>query len=197
MAVIVASVWFWDGCGGEGGRMECKDREVNNERLWLPLRSCSETSPWTRRGSLPSMDTTTFRPSSRPSCFSSGDRTHSSPVRDLIPSANESENKKKNCTLELRCGLPSPPRSATGEAWHDIMLACLGGKPCDPMSGNTEPECGSQFAYLYFVSFIFFCSFLVSGQTSHERLSVLGSAHRCYFFLLMKNFRHSYRRLYR
>lgn len=77
----------------------------------------------------------------------------------------------------------SPPRSATGEAWHDIMLACLGGKPCDPMSGNTEPECGSQFAYLYFVSFIFFCSFLVSGQTSHEHLSVLGSAHPGVIFL--------------
>uniref|UniRef100_A0A7N8XPT5 Calcium channel, voltage-dependent, P/Q type, alpha 1A subunit, b n=1 Tax=Mastacembelus armatus TaxID=205130 RepID=A0A7N8XPT5_9TELE len=52
-------------------------------------------------------------------------------------------------------------RSATGEAWHEIMLACLGGKECDPLSGNTEPECGSQFAYLYFVSFIFFCSFLM------------------------------------
>ncbi|XP_035510971.1 voltage-dependent P/Q-type calcium channel subunit alpha-1A [Morone saxatilis] len=52
-------------------------------------------------------------------------------------------------------------RSATGEAWHEIMLACLGGKECDPLSGNTDPECGSQFAYLYFVSFIFFCSFLM------------------------------------
>ncbi|XP_078140636.1 voltage-dependent P/Q-type calcium channel subunit alpha-1A [Centroberyx gerrardi] len=52
-------------------------------------------------------------------------------------------------------------RSATGEAWHEIMLACLGGKECDPLSGNTEAECGSQFAYLYFVSFIFFCSFLM------------------------------------
>nr|XP_020443967.1 voltage-dependent P/Q-type calcium channel subunit alpha-1A-like isoform X2 [Monopterus albus] len=52
-------------------------------------------------------------------------------------------------------------RSATGEAWHEIMLACLGGNNCDPLSGNTEPECGSQFAYLYFVSFIFFCSFLM------------------------------------
>lgn len=41
------------------------------------------------------------------------------------------------------------------------MLWCLGNKECDPLSGNTEPECGSQFAYLYFVSFIFFCSFLV------------------------------------
>ncbi|XP_034151303.1 voltage-dependent P/Q-type calcium channel subunit alpha-1A isoform X5 [Esox lucius] len=52
-------------------------------------------------------------------------------------------------------------RSATGEAWHDIMLSCLGGKQCDPLAGNTQPECGSQFAYLYFVSFIFFCSFLM------------------------------------
>ncbi|XP_057716493.1 voltage-dependent P/Q-type calcium channel subunit alpha-1A isoform X9 [Corythoichthys intestinalis] len=52
-------------------------------------------------------------------------------------------------------------RSATGEAWHEIMLACLGGQQCDELSGNTEPECGSQVAYLYFVSFIFFCSFLM------------------------------------
>uniref|UniRef100_A0A8C7XQ77 Voltage-dependent P/Q-type calcium channel subunit alpha-1A n=1 Tax=Oryzias sinensis TaxID=183150 RepID=A0A8C7XQ77_9TELE len=52
-------------------------------------------------------------------------------------------------------------RSATGEAWHEIMLACLGGKECDPLSTNTGPECGSQVAYLYFVSFIFFCSFLM------------------------------------
>lgn len=55
-------------------------------------------------------------------------------------------------------------RSATGEAWHDIMLACLGGKECDPASGNTEPECGSTFAYTYFVSFIFLCSFLVRTE---------------------------------
>ncbi|XP_076838432.1 voltage-dependent P/Q-type calcium channel subunit alpha-1A isoform X3 [Brachyhypopomus gauderio] len=52
-------------------------------------------------------------------------------------------------------------RSATGEAWHDIMLSCLGSKDCDPLSGNPEPECGSEFAYLYFVSFIFLCSFLM------------------------------------
>ncbi|XP_048869896.1 voltage-dependent P/Q-type calcium channel subunit alpha-1A-like isoform X5 [Brienomyrus brachyistius] len=52
-------------------------------------------------------------------------------------------------------------RSATGEAWHEIMLACLGGKACDPRSGNVNPECGSEFAYVYFVSFIFLCSFLM------------------------------------
>ncbi|KAJ8363179.1 hypothetical protein SKAU_G00120100 [Synaphobranchus kaupii] len=52
-------------------------------------------------------------------------------------------------------------RSATGEAWHDIMLSCLGESKCDPRSGNKEDECGSVFAYAYFVSFIFFCSFLM------------------------------------
>ncbi|XP_066509267.1 voltage-dependent P/Q-type calcium channel subunit alpha-1A-like isoform X14 [Hoplias malabaricus] len=52
-------------------------------------------------------------------------------------------------------------RSATGEAWHEIMLACLGGKKCDPASGNENKECGSNVAYAYFVSFIFLCSFLM------------------------------------
>ncbi|KAA0705626.1 Voltage-dependent P/Q-type calcium channel subunit alpha-1A [Triplophysa tibetana] len=52
-------------------------------------------------------------------------------------------------------------RSATGEAWHDIMLSCLGKKKCDQLSSNDKPECGSEFAYLYFVSFIFLCSFLM------------------------------------
>ncbi|XP_052465489.1 calcium channel, voltage-dependent, P/Q type, alpha 1A subunit, b isoform X5 [Carassius gibelio] len=52
-------------------------------------------------------------------------------------------------------------RSATGEAWHEIMLACLGGMECDENSRNEGPECGSNFAYAYFVSFIFLCSFLM------------------------------------
>ncbi|KAA0707598.1 Voltage-dependent P/Q-type calcium channel subunit alpha-1A [Triplophysa tibetana] len=52
-------------------------------------------------------------------------------------------------------------RSATGEAWHEIMLACLGGMPCDENSGNDGNVCGSNVAYAYFVSFIFLCSFLM------------------------------------
>uniref|UniRef100_A0A8C2KIH4 Voltage-dependent N-type calcium channel subunit alpha-1B n=1 Tax=Cyprinus carpio TaxID=7962 RepID=A0A8C2KIH4_CYPCA len=52
-------------------------------------------------------------------------------------------------------------RSATGEAWHEIMLSCLGDRPCDRDSGYTGKECGSDFAYFYFVSFIFLCSFLM------------------------------------
>lgn len=53
-------------------------------------------------------------------------------------------------------------RSATGEAWHEIMLACLSNRPCDKLSGTVGNDCGSDFAYFYFVSFIFLCSFLVS-----------------------------------
>ncbi|KAI4817195.1 hypothetical protein KUCAC02_009471, partial [Chaenocephalus aceratus] len=52
-------------------------------------------------------------------------------------------------------------RSATGEAWHEIMLACLSNRPCDRLTGTVGKECGSDFAYFYFVSFIFLCSFLM------------------------------------
>ncbi|XP_066548098.1 voltage-dependent R-type calcium channel subunit alpha-1E [Amia ocellicauda] len=57
-------------------------------------------------------------------------------------------------------------RSATGESWQEIMLSCLGGKNCekDPSSPSVEPPplgCGTDFAYFYFVSFIFFSSFLM------------------------------------
>ncbi|XP_062873915.1 calcium channel, voltage-dependent, N type, alpha 1B subunit, a [Trichomycterus rosablanca] len=52
-------------------------------------------------------------------------------------------------------------RSATGEAWHEIMLSCLSHQPCDELSGTQGKECGSDFAYFYFVSFIFLCSFLM------------------------------------
>lgn len=60
-------------------------------------------------------------------------------------------------------------RSATGEAWQEIMLSCLGEKGCEPdttaPSGQNENErCGTDLAYVYFVSFIFFCSFLVSNR---------------------------------
>ncbi|KAG7476842.1 hypothetical protein MATL_G00087110 [Megalops atlanticus] len=52
-------------------------------------------------------------------------------------------------------------RSATGEAWQEIMLSCLSHRPCDERSGSSGKECGSDFAYFYFVSFIFLCSFLM------------------------------------
>uniref|UniRef100_A0A8C5R7X2 Voltage-dependent R-type calcium channel subunit alpha n=1 Tax=Leptobrachium leishanense TaxID=445787 RepID=A0A8C5R7X2_9ANUR len=57
-------------------------------------------------------------------------------------------------------------RSATGEAWQEIMLSCLSDKGCEPdtsaPSGQNDNErCGTELAYVYFVSFIFFCSFLM------------------------------------
>ncbi|XP_074524114.1 voltage-dependent R-type calcium channel subunit alpha-1E [Halichoeres trimaculatus] len=56
-------------------------------------------------------------------------------------------------------------RSATGESWQEIMLSCLGGQKCekDPAVSTPDQEggCGSDFAYFYFVSFIFFSSFLM------------------------------------
>uniref|UniRef100_H3AUU1 Voltage-dependent R-type calcium channel subunit alpha n=1 Tax=Latimeria chalumnae TaxID=7897 RepID=H3AUU1_LATCH len=58
-------------------------------------------------------------------------------------------------------------RSATGEAWQEIMLSCLSGKKCeiDTSATNGTDEnvesCGTDLAYFYFVSFIFLCSFLM------------------------------------
>nr|XP_037844558.1 voltage-dependent L-type calcium channel subunit alpha-1C isoform X34 [Chlorocebus sabaeus] len=57
-------------------------------------------------------------------------------------------------------------RCATGEAWQDIMLACMPGKKCAPESepGNStegESPCGSSFAVFYFISFYMLCAFLI------------------------------------
>ncbi|XP_052754604.1 LOW QUALITY PROTEIN: voltage-dependent calcium channel type A subunit alpha-1 [Galleria mellonella] len=53
-------------------------------------------------------------------------------------------------------------RCATGESWPNIMLACLKPAKCDKAAGKPANEmCGSTLAYAYFVSFIFFCSFLM------------------------------------
>ncbi|KAF6312566.1 calcium voltage-gated channel subunit alpha1 D [Rhinolophus ferrumequinum] len=55
-------------------------------------------------------------------------------------------------------------RCATGEAWQEIMLACLPGKLCDPESDynpGEEYSCGSNFAIVYFISFYMLCAFLI------------------------------------
>ncbi|XP_034469409.1 voltage-dependent R-type calcium channel subunit alpha-1E-like isoform X3 [Hippoglossus hippoglossus] len=60
-------------------------------------------------------------------------------------------------------------RSATGESWQEIMLSCLSGQECEPdpsispdtLSPDHKGGCGTDFAYCYFVSFIFFSSFLM------------------------------------
>lgn len=59
-------------------------------------------------------------------------------------------------------------RSATGEAWQDIMMDCSA-RPfqvkCDPITEEatkTDVEtCGSSIAFPYFISFYVLCSFLV------------------------------------
>lgn len=53
-------------------------------------------------------------------------------------------------------------RCATGEAWQDIMTACYVNKPCDPLTGKIGDECGSKLSYVYFTSFVFLSTFLVS-----------------------------------
>ncbi|XP_035238342.1 voltage-dependent L-type calcium channel subunit alpha-1D-like isoform X26 [Anguilla anguilla] len=55
-------------------------------------------------------------------------------------------------------------RCATGEAWQEIMLACLPGKLCDAESDynpGEERSCGSGFAIIYFITFYMLCAFLI------------------------------------
>ncbi|KAM8913691.1 dihydropyridine-sensitive L-type skeletal muscle calcium channel subunit alpha-1-like isoform 2-T2 [Spinachia spinachia] len=55
-------------------------------------------------------------------------------------------------------------RCATGEAWHEVMLASMYGKICDPKSDfmpGEESTCGSNFAIIYFMSFYMLCAFLI------------------------------------
>ena len=46
-------------------------------------------------------------------------------------------------------------RSATGEAWQEIMLSCINHPDvrCDDDSDDSGKEggCGSNFAYIYFI----------------------------------------------
>merc|ERR1719249_381106 len=56
-------------------------------------------------------------------------------------------------------------RSATGEAWQEIMLSCVK-RPdviCDERSedANDPAGCGTDFAFIYFISFFVVCSFLI------------------------------------
>jgi hypothetical protein len=55
-------------------------------------------------------------------------------------------------------------RSATGEAWQEIMYACgpNSGAKCDSRSRSKKNEkCGNYFAIPYFLSFYILCSFLI------------------------------------
>ncbi|XP_065171209.1 voltage-dependent calcium channel type A subunit alpha-1-like isoform X27 [Atheta coriaria] len=73
----------------------------------------------------------------------------------------ESINRHNNFRNFIQ-GLMLLFRCATGESWPSIMLSCIKGRQCDEKSDKEDPlSCGSNLAYAYFVSFIFFCSFLM------------------------------------
>ncbi|XP_075591517.1 ca[2+]-channel protein alpha[[1]] subunit D isoform X11 [Dermatophagoides farinae] len=58
-------------------------------------------------------------------------------------------------------------RSATGEAWQEIMMDCADTRDvrCDPLSDEGSKDrnanCGSMLAIPYFISFYILCSFLI------------------------------------
>ena len=92
-------------------------------------------------------------------------------------------------------------RSATGEAWQNIMLSCRDDPSvlCDEVSDSYNPRdpdgksCGTQFAYVYFISFYILCSFLVS-HNEHFVFSVFKkkTQNMCLISFLFANFLYSY-----
>ncbi|XP_054713123.1 muscle calcium channel subunit alpha-1-like [Uloborus diversus] len=54
-------------------------------------------------------------------------------------------------------------RSATGEAWQEIMMACVNEETvkCDKHSDDSGKLCGTDIAIPYFISFYVLCSFLI------------------------------------
>jgi voltage-dependent calcium channel L type alpha-1D len=54
-------------------------------------------------------------------------------------------------------------RSATGESWQEVMMACANFPDvmCDPASEDAGETCGVDFAYIYFITFYILCSFLI------------------------------------
>lgn len=147
-------------------------------------RRCLGRSPWwTGRKSTA---TTTSRPSRRLSSCSSG-----AVLRFGIFSIScrffffEALQFHHTCSIQWSCRLGV--RCATGEAWQEIMLACLPGKLCDSESDynpGEERTCGSSFAIIYFISFYMLCAFLV---TCHSLgLHVSGCKHANSFKLGQK-----------
>lgn len=66
-------------------------------------------------------------------------------------------------------------RASTGENWHKIMLHCFDDAKCDEGVGS-DKNCGSTVAsVIYFCTFYFFCTFLVS---SYKRNT--GSSTTCF-----------------
>ncbi|XP_070531532.1 voltage-dependent calcium channel type A subunit alpha-1-like [Ptychodera flava] len=66
---------------------------------------------------------------------------------------NNFQNFGQSVLLLFRC--------ATGEAWQLIMMDCKGNRPCAPTTGYPENSCGSDFTYVYFITFVFLMSFLM------------------------------------
>lgn len=111
-------------------------------------------------------ETTTSRPSHRPCCFSSGMW-----ITDVRPSGKSHLFSRWLICVRHACVFS---RCATGEAWQEIMLACMPGKLCDPESDynpGEEMTCGSGFAIVYFITFYMLCAFLVH---KNETVFILG-----------------------
>ncbi|CAG7673123.1 unnamed protein product, partial [Allacma fusca] len=103
--------------------------------------------------------------------FAAGPAVVSCPVREPLEGKNQ-----KRAILQKRFALKSWT-GKSGEAWQDIMMSCLSKKEvqCEDVVNEdgqnispnfnetvgTNPSCGNDFAFPYFISFYVLCSFLI------------------------------------
>ena len=89
----------------------------------------------------------------------------------LDDNKGESEITRNNNFRSFPRALMVLFRSATGEAWQQIMLSITQFKECDPDSRppdtkTSDEDCSSAIAIPYFISFVCLCSFLVNQNLS-------------------------------
>lgn len=78
---------------------------------------------------------------------------------------------KKRLRISMFCC-----RSSTGENWQQIMMACINSTKAK-CENDPSKLCGTDFAYMYFMSFYMICSFLVICFASLSLLWFLYSIH--------------------
>ncbi|XP_049817851.1 muscle calcium channel subunit alpha-1 isoform X2 [Aethina tumida] len=85
-------------------------------------------------------------------------------IESLDPESESSINRNNNFASFFQAVLVLF-RSATGEAWQEIMMDCADtpAAKCDRRidSKDSSTGCGSDIAYPYFISFYVLCSFLI------------------------------------
>ncbi|VDD80853.1 unnamed protein product [Mesocestoides corti] len=79
-------------------------------------------------------------------------------LRDHVTPKTDNKPMKQEESINLLSNQNAFVSCSTGESWQEVMLSCDYPQRC---ANKPESACGSGGTYLYFVSFIFLCTFLM------------------------------------